>query len=80
MEAGAVAAARRHSSCAGLRGSRSRWKSEPELLREVGPYWQEAELYGGGGAKTGRDAVLKMGERTTARKPNGACVRPKASR
>lgn len=59
-EAGAVAAARRHRH--GLpRSRRQPLESEPELLREEGPYRREAELTGGGGAQTGRVAGLQLG-------------------
>lgn len=81
VEAGAVAAARRHRSCAGLRGSRSRTKSEPELLREAGPYRREAEPYGWGRGQSRKGREAQNGsERTTARKSKSACVRPKARR
>lgn len=45
MEAGAVAAARRHRFGSSL-PPRQPLESEPELLREEGPYRREAEPYG----------------------------------
>lgn len=60
METGAVAAARRHLFGLSL-SRREPLESEPELLREEGPYRREAEPTGGGGAQTGRFAGLKLG-------------------